>query len=87
MSATLDGRLTRLERRRTVAGEGATCLTCGLPHARLPVPVEVVEAVVRRGLGGASVEVPRLCLCSGCCSEGRAVARLTHGLPPTERVV
>ena len=87
MGTNLDGRLKSLERRRAIAGEGATCPTCGLPHARLPVPVDVVEAVVRRGLGGAGVEVPRLCLCRVCCSEGRAVARLTHGLPPTEKAV
>ena len=84
MTPTLNGRLTRLERVVAGAADGAACPTCGLPHVRLPVPVVVVEAIVCRGLNDASVEVARLCLCRGCCSEGHAIARLTHGLPPGE---
>jgi hypothetical protein len=84
MTVTLNGRLTRLERGVAVPAESTTCSACGLPHVRLPVPVQLVEAIVRRGLEGASVEVPQLCLCGGCCSEGHAIARLTHGLPSAE---
>ena len=87
MGAGLHGRLTRLERSLIVDADSEDCRVCGRPHVRLPVPIELVEAIVRRGLEGASVEVPRLCLCPGCCSEGQAVARLTHGLPPTEKAV
>jgi hypothetical protein len=78
----LNRRLARLE---AIMRSGPTCCgVCGLPHAQPPVPVGLVEAITRRALNGEDVEVPRLCLCTGCCAAGAPIARLTHGLPIRE---
>ena len=80
MSTGLNGRLARLER-VLVPPEASRCRACGLAHARLPIPLEIAEAIVARDLGGRTVEVPRLCLCTGSCGPGRDIARLSHGMP------
>jgi hypothetical protein len=82
MSTSLNGRLSRLERTMLPAAATERCRACGLPHIRLPISCSLVEAIVRRALNGDAVEVPRLCLCMDCCSDGHAIARLTHRLPP-----
>jgi hypothetical protein len=81
--ASLNGRVHRLERSRPIGQHADNCQVCGLPHTRLPIPVEMVSAIVRRRLEGHHVEVPRLCICLPCCAEGQAIARLTHDTPPS----
>jgi hypothetical protein len=81
--ASLNGRVHRLERSRPIVQHDDNCQVCGLPHIRLPIPVGMVSAMVRRRLEGHPVEVPRLCLCLPCCAEGQGIARLTHDTPPS----
>ena len=80
--ASLNGRIHRLERSRLIVQQADNCEVCGLPHICLPIPVELVSAIVRRRLEGHRVEVPRLCICLPCCAEGQGIARLTHDAPP-----
>lgn len=80
----LNGRVSKLEgiaKQHRMVSQSSTCRTCGLPHVRLPVPLALVEAVVRYGLGASQDAPPRLCLCRLCCSEQAAIARLTHSKP------
>ena len=80
MATSLNGRLTRLEQ-VLVPTSTACCAVCGLPHVRLPIPLEVAEALVSQGLNGRDTPIQPLCLCLPCCTEGHEIARLTHGLP------
>jgi hypothetical protein len=85
MSTSLNGRLSRLERAMLPMAATGQCRGCGLPHVRLPISFGLAEAIVRRALNGDAVEVPRLCLCTDCCSDGLVIARRTHRLPPGGR--
>ena len=79
----LNGRLARLEAASAAAHDPTPCASCRLPHARLPIPLATVEAIVRDSLGPSGGTVPRLCLCP-CCGPGRMIALLSHGRPPSE---
>jgi len=84
---TLDGRVARLET-AVAAGIPDLCRGCGLAHARPPIPLATVEAMVRSGRASGAEPVPRLCLCDPCCGspQGRMIARLSHGLSLAEDV-
>jgi len=82
MTSALNGRVSRLEATMPPTLDHDACQRCGLPHVRLPVPLELGTAVVRFGLGSSTARPPLLCLCLDCCADGHAIARLTHGLPP-----
>jgi hypothetical protein len=88
MAGALHGRLSRLERSLVPVADATTCGACGLPHAHLPLPMVLVETIVRWALRdrlaegvGALSPPTRLCLCLECCADGHAIARLSHGLP------
>ena len=81
MATTLNGRVVRLEATASQVTGRSTCAAYELPHVPRPVPLATVEAIVGAVLCGRPGPGP-LCPCSPCCGDGRAVARLTHGLPP-----
>ncbi len=76
--ANLNGRLDRLERGVLTAASPPSCRTCGLLHAPRPIPVAMVEGIVRAAVSGQPPAVPPLCLCD-CCGDQRQVALMTHG--------
>jgi hypothetical protein len=76
--AKLTGRLDRLERGVLAAETPTTCRTCGLLHAPRPIPVAMVEGIVRKAVSGQPTTVPPLYLCD-CCGDQRQVALMTHG--------
>ena len=76
--AKLNGRLDRLQRGALAPVGHTTCRTCGLLHAPRPIPVAMVEGIVRVAVSGQPPAVPPLCLCD-CCGDQRQVALMTHG--------
>ena len=86
--ATLNGRVSKLEAVTAMTGGPAICSMCERRHARPPIPLMTVEAIVRAHLGTPPVPGPRMCRCDSCCGDlwGRMIARLTHGLPLREDV-
>jgi hypothetical protein len=76
--ASLNGRLDRLERGVFQSETPASCRTCGLLHAPRPIPVTMVEGIVRAAVSGQPTTVPPPCLCD-CCGDQREVALITHG--------
>ena len=89
MMSGLNGQIKRLEAATPSTATGGRCERCGLPHIRVPAPIDLVETIVRYGLSGRGGELrteppPKLCLCLDCCADGHAIARLTHGLPPEQ---
>jgi len=81
--ATLNGRVSKLEAVTAMTGGPAICSMCERRHARPPLPLMTVEAIVREALVPRGGIAPRLCLCP-CCEPARAIALLSHGLPVSE---
>jgi hypothetical protein len=84
--AGLNGRLVKLERMLPPVPVASRCRDCGLGHARR-ITADEAETLVRAALGEragagavpATAAIEVFCLCA-CCSDGRAVAELTHAV-------
>ncbi len=75
--ANVNGRLERLERETLATLASDSCRSCRLLHAPRPIPVAMIEGIVRTALSGQPRTVPPLCLCA-CCADQRPVAAFTH---------
>jgi hypothetical protein len=87
VTSALNDRVRRLEMATPATATSGICERSGLPHIRVPAPIDLVETIVRYCLsvregGPRPAPPPRLCLCLDCCADGHDIARLTHGLPP-----